>query len=151
MARMTAPNRFAVRLALVTGTTVATIVGAQTLASLDAKAFSQAESPAQFEPIDFVAEPLPQNPNTNIFTNSIPAVQNTTTQQTVTGNAAPNIVIIRHSGSNSAVVPSASTTTSTTVQSNTTTAVQPPSPSIAPPAPAQSVVVRSGPVTRSSR
>jgi hypothetical protein len=73
--KMTPPKRFAVRSALVTGTTLATIIGAQALASYDAASFSKTP-PAVIQP-QFAG-------SIQSYT-EVPAV-------------APNIVILRHAG-----------------------------------------------------
>ena len=145
MARMTAPNRFSVRLALVTGTTLATVIGAQTLATLDASAFSQNEIPAQVEPTNFVASPV----NNDLFINT--PQQNVDTNGTIS-NKAPNIVIIRHAGDRSASVPSAPTRNTGGSAVNSAPSFQPPSPVMSAPAPTIIQSVSAGsPVSRSSR
>lgn len=132
--KMTSTKRFAVRTALVTSTTLATIIGAQALASIDEAARAQ-PAPA---PVIAFADPALD------------------TGQPVSA-AAPNIVILRHTGEASA--PAISIQTQTPAQNSANTAnqsaahIQPPNPvQIVPPAPVvRQVDVQPVPVTRSSR
>jgi hypothetical protein len=133
--KMTSSKRFAVRTALVTGTTLATIIGAQALASLDETAFSKTP-PASVAPAEISAQ-----------ANSAP-VFSTTPQAPA---AAPNIVILRHASKRSSVtapVPQ----TNTGASNSQAVIIQPPNPvQVAAPQP---VPQASAPVvarTRSSR
>lgn len=141
--KLTTPKRIAVRTALVTGTTLATVLGAQALVSLDEAALSQS-TPAAVVPADlttqsanevFVLQPA--------ATSSVPA-------------AAPNIVILRHAGSQgSASQPAVQS--SVTTGSTPNVAIQPPNPvQVAPPSPvvqqvAPIAAAQPAPRTRSSR
>jgi hypothetical protein len=130
---MTPPKRFLVRTALVTGSTIATIVGAQSLAMLDSK---------QLETI----------------VSTLPTLVPTQTQATEVAasvvNAAPAIIILRHPAQAATAIVTAPIVRR---QSALAAAIQPPAPVVADaPAPviiqAQSAVsAPSQPVTRSSR
>ena len=124
---MTSTKRFVVRTAMVTGTTLATIFGSQSLA-----AFDQANNTVSEEPIN-------TQPNNTIL------VLPTETTSFDAPAVAPSIVILRHQGEQSATVPA-----QTVTQPNR---IAPPSPvQIAPPQPViQQVIAPSVPITRSSR
>lgn len=81
--KMTSSTRFAVRTALVTGTTLATIVGAQALVSLDESSLSKTPQ-AVVAPAELTTQP----------TGSAPSLQPPIDVPAV----APNIVILRHAG-----------------------------------------------------
>ncbi len=136
---MTPARRFIVRTSLVTGSTIATIVGAQSLALLDLQANTQA---------DAVAEP----------TQAInPEVVNV--EPSVFANSAPSITIIRRPGSQTnttnAAVPGASTNTSTGTTTSVVPQTSPVTSQIVPPNPVQSqpvtISMPQQPTTRSSR
>jgi hypothetical protein len=97
--KMTSTKRFAVRTALVTSTTLATIVGAQALASLDAATFSS-------------------TPQAVV----VPAGADSSTPA-----AAPNIVILRHAGQDSGASNTDSQANASTINSQAII-VQPPNP-----------------------
>lgn len=133
--KMTSTKRFAVRTVLITGTTLATIIGAQALASLDETAFSKTP-PAIVAP----AELSLQSTNGTAVLPSVsqaPAV-------------APDIVILRHAEQVPSVSSAASQTNVNPVHPQTVV-IQPPNPVqvVAP----QPVAQQSAPVarTRSSR
>lgn len=161
--KMTANKRFAVRTALVTSTTLATIIGAQALASLDAATFETPAQPAA-APANTIAQPtgvavIAQPSAALAYDNMI-----TDPSQPV-GAAAPNIVILRHAGA----APAISIQTQTPAQSSPSSVqasaspLQPPSPvQVVPPAPVVQQVTAfapqvaaapapSAPTTRSSR
>ena len=123
---MTSTKRFMVRTAMVTGTTLATILGSQSLA-----AFDQANSAASVEPIN-------TEPSNTTFV--FPTISTVIDAPAV----APSIVILRHQGETVTTVP-----TQTITQSR----IAPPNPvQIAPPQPViQQVTAPSVPTTRSSR
>jgi hypothetical protein len=132
--KMTSTKRFAVRTALVTGTTLATIIGAQALASLDETAFSQTP-PAMVAP----AELSLQSTDGVVFPSASQSPA-----------AAPNIVILRHAGQAPSVSITAPQTNTSPVRPQTTV-IQPPSPvqvTVPQPVPQQSAPVAR---TRSSR
>lgn len=130
-AKMTPTKRFIVRTALVTSTTLATIMGAQALASIDAAAFSEPTPPAT----ELATQPLA------ILT--APTTTHTTTTENVTASA-PNLVILRHGGlqapSNTNLRASSASPVSTSQQITPPNAVQ-----VAPPAP---VAQQSAPVVQ---
>ncbi len=171
-AKLNATKRFAVRMSLVTGSTLATIIGAQSLAMLDEQTFSALITPeaAQVEPA--LANPAPAD--TFTLQNGVPTATNaasgllatTTPQATATANpmpVAPNIAILRRPGQ---VAPVTAQPTAAPAQAVQSAPVQiaPPAPvQIAPPAPvvvqaapapaavAQPAAPAPAPVTRSSR
>lgn len=153
MTRMTTPNRFGIRLALVTGTTVATIVGAQTLASLDATAFSQNDIPAQ---ISAPSEVLPAESDPSLIYTP-PLDEQINGVNTPATNASPNIAIIRHSSERSAsalaVNPAPSTFTAPPVTQVASPIISASNPAVVPAFSAPAPVAQSvpAPVTRSSR
>lgn len=140
--KMTSSKRFAVRTALVTGTTLATIIGAQALASLDETAFSKTP-PAVVEPAALSTQSMGSTPEFSALSE--------------TAAAAPDIVILRHAGQ----VPSAQAQItapqpSLTIANPQPVAIQPPSPiQVAAPQPVAQAAPQqsSAPVarTRSSR
>lgn len=123
---MTSTKRFMVRTAMVTGTTLATIFGSQSLA-----AFDQANSTTSVEPINVESSNTTFAFPTGSTAIDAPAV-------------APGIIILRHESEASVAVP-----TQTITQSRIT----PPNPVQVVPAQQsiQSVVAPSVPRTRSSR
>jgi len=136
--KMTSTKRFAVRTDLVTSTTLATVIGAQALASIDEAARAQPIPAPTIAPADPVLQPT------------------TATGQPVSA-AVPNVVILRHAGEVSApainVEPQAPARPSASVVSGSAAPILPPNPvQIAPPAPVvQQVAAQPAPVTRSSR
>lgn len=122
--KLNATKRFAVRMSLVTGSTLATIIGAQSLALFDAQAFSTQLTPD-------AANVASQTVNNTV--DAAPAIAPTlfiTTHPTTTTDnplpAAPNITILRHSGQ----------TTPITAPTTASAQIAPPAPvQIAPPAP----------------
>lgn len=136
---MTPARRFIVRTSLVTGSTIATIVGAQSLALLDLQANTQA---------DAVAEPT-QVVNTE-------AVH---VEPTIITESAPSVTIIRRPASQtnttSAVAPSVSTNTSAGTTTSGSTPTNQVTSQIMPPNPVQSqpvtISMPQQPTTRSSR
>lgn len=118
---MTSTKRFSVRLALVTSSTVAMIVGAQTLATLDV---------------------------VNAAPASVDTTQNTTTQATVP-QAAPQITILRHAAP--ALTFQARTGTTTTTAPAQVAARPTMQPPVAVVVPQSSQMSMSIPTTRSSR
>lgn len=153
--KLTSTKRFAVRLSLVTGSTVATIIGAQSLAALDQR---PASTPDTAFPV--INQDVPQTVKA-LPSVDIPAVK---TPDQPAAHAAPLITIVRHPGQ-------ASSTVSAQVQASSSgpVAIKPPDPvRIAPPDPiivqAPAVVVQAPapaapapaapaprPATRSSR
>ncbi len=134
--KLNSTKRFAVRLSLVTGSTLATIIGAQSLAALD-----RTSAPSQDVVSPALAQLQPQS------FNSDPAASNSLSGNTIPGSA-PVITILRHLGDGE----------SDDDSSRNTTVIQPPSPvQISPPspvvvqAPASQVFVPVRPRTRSSR
>jgi hypothetical protein len=121
--KMTSTQRFAVRTALVTSSTLATLIGAQALASLDETTLLQATPQAVIAPAE-------------LNTQSAVGLQPTAVNGAAA--AAPTITILRHAG----VQPS---TSQTAAQPGTTSAqppviVRPPNPvQVAPPQPVQVV------------
>jgi hypothetical protein len=110
MANTDRARKLLVRTALVTSTTIATIVGAQNLAMLDANQFLATETPATADGIAF-------SPNT--MPTPVEIVQ--TAPEITILQAAPNIIILRQSGEVSAALP----VTGSTITNN---AIQPPIP-----------------------
>ena len=128
--KMTPTKRFAVRTTLVTGTTLATIIGAQALVSLDEDAFS-ATPPASVAPVELTPQ---QTGNTSM------ALPTNTPSTTVLKAAPPTIVILRHAGQNpSAVAPATNTI-----------AINPPVAVIQPPNPVQVVAPQPVPQQQSA-
>lgn len=118
-------RKLLVRTALVTGTTVATLFGAQTLALMDTQTFSEILTPeAVTNPADTFAEP-------DIF------VVSPTTTVTIQ-RAAPSVTILRRPGS------TVTDAQATAPQSNgTSLVIQPPSPVVLA-APAPVIVQQAG-------
>ncbi len=142
MAGMTAAKRFIIRISLITGSTLATIIGAQSLAALDSGQFSS----------DSTSSNPPSLPPTSIQTQ--PTEENTEKTDIMPRQAAPNIVILRRPGQTSSIGGNSSESGSSTAITGVT--VQPPSPVQVAPPPA--VVVQqvgsggvSAPSTRPSR
>jgi hypothetical protein len=134
--KMTSTKRFAVRTTLVTGTTLATIVGAHALASFDEAAISKTP-PAIVAPVNLATQ----------STGNSPIIQ----PSAEVSAAAPDIVILRHAGQApnvSSTVPQASVG----VTNPQPVTIQPPNPvqvAVPQPVPQQSAPVVA--TTRSSR
>ncbi len=111
MANTDRARKLLVRTALVTSTTIATMVGAQNLAMLDANQFLATETP--------VTENIPASTPVEIPT---PVAVIRAAPEVTILQAAPSITILRQSGK----VPVALPLTSSTSNSNT---IQPPVPS----------------------
>ena len=136
-------RKLLIRSALVTSSTIATLVGAQTLMLLDAEEFNEAstdvsvEEPVEVEPlIGSVSAAPTQTLEQNEATQEVnPTLEDTPTvapteTEIVIQHAAPSIVILRQSGQSSLPTP-----TNSHVASNNSF-IQPPSPvQLAPPAP----------------
>ena len=153
--KLNATKRFAVRMSLVTGSTLATIIGAQSLALLDEQAFSTLLTPEAVN-----VAPQTTNDTFGAALTATPSI--TATSDPIA--AAPNIAILRRPGQ---IAPVSAPTTAPAAAS--AQAVQSAPVQIAPPAPAQiappaPVVVQApapvvvqqaapapAPVTRSSR
>ncbi len=141
---MTSTRRFIVRLSLVTGSTLATIIGAQSLASFDGQALvtggtAEAASPVQAFIPEAAAPEL--QPTQNINVPEASSGQFAADQSGIV-HAPPAITILRHPGQ----------ATTTAASSSAAVQIQPPSPvEVAPPppvvvqAPAQVVVQPSAP------
>ena len=110
MANTDRARKLLVRTALVTSTTIATIVGAQNLAMLDASQFLTTETPVT----DNVVALSPSETNTPV------AVIRTAPELTIL-QAAPSIIILRQSGEVSTALP-------VTGSANTNNTIQPPIP-----------------------
>jgi len=125
MANMDRSKKLLVRTALVTGSTVATLIGAQSLALLDQRSFAVEAQTAAVPTVE-----------------AVQLQQATATTEII--HEAPSIVILRGSTAQQATaVPAAAT-------NNTTTVILPPSPQVAASSPV--VVQQQAPVTsRSSR
>ena len=135
---MTPARRFIVRTSLVTGSTIATIVGAQSLALLDLQANTQADSIT--DPTQAVIAPT----------------TNTVDTPAIITDSAPSIAIIRRPASQtSASAPAVSTNSSSGSTSTTVTQTNPTTSNIVPPSPVQSqpvtVSMPQQPTSRSSR
>jgi len=135
-AKLTSTKRFAVRLSLVTGGTLATMIGAQSLASLDKRpaAVPNPATPAINQQVPDIPQALPAV--------AVDAASATTLAPTTQGNgpvvshAAPQITILRHPGQITSS--GAATPQSAPVQPNAmaNAVIKPPEPvQIAPPAP----------------
>lgn len=143
MANTDRARKLLVRTALVTSTTIATLVGAQNLAMLDANQFLATETPVAGN----VPAPLPNTLPT-------PAEVVRSAPEITILQAAPSIIILRQSGKVSTALP-------VTGGTNTTTTIQPPIPAqiaapdpviVQQPAPQQSAPQQSAPQrSRSSR
>jgi len=105
MANTDRARKLLVRTALVTSTTIATIVGAQNLAMLDASQFLATETPVAETP--------------NVTDASVEIVR--ATPEITILQAAPSIIILRQSGE-------VSTALSMTSSTNTNNIIQPPIP-----------------------
>ncbi len=165
-AKLNATKRFAVRMSLVTGSTLATIIGAQSLAMLDEQAFSALITPEAAQ----VEQATSNVTLADSFTlqNSVPTAANAavTSEATATANpvpAAPSIVILRRPGQIAPVTVQPTAAPAQAVQS-APVQIAPPAPvQIAPPAPvvvqqaapapvvAQQAAPAPAPVTRTSR
>ncbi|GAB4575159.1 MAG: hypothetical protein Kow0077_25300 [Anaerolineae bacterium] len=165
---LTPQKRFMVRLSLVTGSTLATIVGAQSLIALDAppEPVDGLNVPAVVIPEPDVAAPQQQ---ATPLQGLLPVPTGESAQPSLSptvSNAAPAITILRHPPAQSAPVTAGVPATSST--SPQQVSIQPPAPvELAPPAPvvvqapAQVIVQQASaapassappaPVTRSSR
>lgn len=107
MANTDRARKLLVRTALVTSTTIATIVGAQNLAMLDANQFLATETP-------MAENAIALSPNTTAT--SVEIVR--ATPEVTILQAAPSIIILRQSGEVSSVLPvTGSTNTNNTIQS----------------------------------
>jgi hypothetical protein len=104
--KMTSSKRFAVRTTLATGTTLATIMGAQALISLDQTALSTTPTA--------VIDPAPTGDTDLSVATILPA-------------APPNIVILRHAGQVTAA-PTTAPSTSPRIGTTSPVAIQPPNP-----------------------
>ncbi len=113
--KLTSSKRFAVRVSLVTGSTLAVIIGAQSLASLDKKT---ANVPDISAPV--VVDPSLLPSDTSSLENRSLIATPTSNTPGITVHAAPVITILRHPG-----------------QSGGTTSAQPSVSSIKPPDPVQ--------------
>lgn len=111
MANTERTRKLLVRTALVTSTTIATLLGAQNLAMLDARQLELTTTPATTNAVVVTTEPL-ATPVTVLH--AAPALE---IQQ-----VAPSITILRQSGQVAPVNPVMTTTTTTN------TAIQPPVP-----------------------
>ena len=124
MANMDRSKKLLVRTALVTGSTVATLIGAQSLALLDQRSFAVEAQTAAVPTVE-----------------AVQLQQATATTEII--HEAPSIVILRGSTAQQATAVPAAT-------NNTTTVILPPSPQVAASSPV--VVQQQAPVTsRSSR
>lgn len=110
MANTDRARKLLVRTALVTSTTIATLIGAQNLAMLDASQFLATETPVT----DNVDALLPGGTNTPV------AVMRAAPELTIL-QAAPSIIILRQSGEVSAALP-------LNGGANSNTTIQPPIP-----------------------
>jgi hypothetical protein len=129
--KLNSTKRFAVRLSLVTGSTLAAIIGAQSLAALDrTTAPSQNVAQAQQQLFD----------------------PNATTSNSLSGDtalrSAPVITILRHFGEEGENESSSSSTT--TIQPPSPVQVSPPSPVVVQ-SPSSQVFIPARPRTRTSR
>lgn len=133
--KLTPAKRFDVRTALVTGTTLATIIGAQALASLDKATLSQTTPSAIASP----ANPAVVMPFQSEGSGDVAA-------------AAPNIVILRHAGGPASVPTVAPPQPITSVVGAQPAAIQPPNPvQVAPPQAVAQQIAPIAPITRSTR
>jgi hypothetical protein len=101
-AKLTSTKRFAVRLSLVTGSTLATIIGAQSLASVDRH-------------LTATPDPAVTSPQVEPALNTVPPVISGVTPSATAVHAAPSITILRRPGQAGA-------------SANTSVAIQPPAP-----------------------
>ncbi len=130
MANTDRARKLLVRTALATSTTIATLVGAQNLAMLDANQFLATETPANLDGIGVSPNATPT---------PVEIVQ--TAPEITVLHTAPSIIILRQSGEVSAALPVAGS-------SNTNNTIQPPIPAqIAAPDP----VIVQQPVPQNSR
>jgi hypothetical protein len=132
--QMTHSKRLLIRSGLVTGSTLATLMGAQILATLDQQQFNT-ESTAKIAPIATDDVNLSVVPDVNTIP-LLPTAANTP----VAVQAAPNIVILRHPGQTAVTIedtaPSEPPAQVSGPQIAARVAIQPPNPvAIAPPAP----------------
>ncbi len=111
MANTDRARKLLVRTSLVTSTTIATIIGAQNLAMLDATQFKLTETPMSESNVAL-------SPNETVTQ----AVVIQATPTTTILQAAPSIIILRQSGEQSPILP-------TTSSVNNSTTIQPPVPS----------------------
>jgi len=167
-AKLNSTKRFAVRMSLVTGSTLATIIGAQSLAMLDQQTFSALITPEAAQ-VEQTVNTAPADSftlqNGAVSTpNTVDALSASSTLQ-ATANpvpAAPNIAILRRPGQIAPVTAQATAAPAQAVQS-APAQIAPPAPvQIAPPAPVvvqapapaqvvQQAAPAPAPVTRSSR
>ncbi|WP_119071386.1 hypothetical protein [Aggregatilinea lenta] len=133
--KLTPTKRFNVRTALVTGTSLATIIGAQALTSLDKAALSQTTPSAIINPVD----------SADVMLFQPDASDNVSA-------AAPNIVILRHAGRPAGVPAVIPPQSNTSVVGAPPAAIVPPNPvQVAPPQAVVQQIAPVAPVTRSSR
>lgn len=132
--QMTHSRRLLIRSGLVTGSTLAALMGAQILATLDQKQFDTEATP-EIAPITPASAALPASP-----TVAPPTLVPTVTSTAEIIEAAPNIVILRHPGQiaaatgNSASLATQQPTPRPQVAARVN--IQPPNPvAVAPPAP----------------
>lgn len=136
MAATDRARKLLVRTAFVTSTTIATLVGAQNLAMLDAKQFLPTETDSG------------QNTTALLTTNTAgPSSITSTAADTTIVQSAPSITILRQSGQQAVL---SQTTLPAVPKTNTTPVIQPPAAQVAA---AQAVVVQQAAPqrTRSSR
>ncbi len=112
--KMTPTKRFAVRTTLATSTTLATIIGAQALVSLDENAFSVTPTA-----VDMSVGLAPQPTGSTDLSSST---------DTTLKAAPPIIVILRHAGQQPVNAPSAAPSASITSSNPPSAAIQPPNP-----------------------
>jgi len=134
-AKLTSTKKFVVRTALVTSTTLATIMGAQALASVDQADFSQSIP----DPVPAVASPAVgiSQPASNL----VPQSTNTVSAE------APSIVILRRAGDAPTNAGTVNTIPNTVTQNTNAPIALPNAIQVAPPEP----VIQSAPSTQSSR
>jgi hypothetical protein len=84
-AKLTSTKRFAVRLSLVTGSTLATIIGAQSLASVDRH-------------MTATPDPAVTSPQVEPALNTAPPIVSGFTPSATAAHAAPSITILRRPG-----------------------------------------------------
>jgi hypothetical protein len=134
--KLTSTKRFAVRMSLVTGSTLATIIGAQSLSSLDK------HTPAVTDPAVPVIDPQPPDlpralPATTI--DAAPAktlVPTSTDSDPAAVHAAPQITILRHPGQANSVGEVTPQSAPTQPSAMASASIKPPAPvEVAPPAP----------------
>ncbi|MBK9126105.1 MAG: hypothetical protein IPM16_23660 [Chloroflexi bacterium] len=141
MANTDRTRKLLVRTALVTSTTIATVVGAQNIAMLDALQL-QATPPAQDIPLQVLDTPA-----------DTAAVLQAAPQLSIV-RAAPSIIILRQAGQVQAPQAAASSSTTAVIQPPVPAQLAPPAPIIVQqqaPAPQQQVAVAPAPAVQQSR